>query len=173
MSCASAQPPPPTTATQPSAASAPVTLAQPAVVPPAAAGKAPQPWAWRSAPRFNKCSPGVVAVDNAARYCLTLADGVDFLHWQQEQKSDAEKAVEAAMGRFREEQGRREALESGSGVSLGQVLGITAGILGALGVGLFAGWLWGHFGTPRNGLEVTRPVERGLEPLQGVLLPQP
>ncbi len=141
---------------------APLTLAQPDVVPPAASG----PWAWRSAPKWPRCPDGV-----PFRYCHTLADGVDFLHWQQEQQSAAEKAIADKDGQYREERGRREALEGGGGVSLGQVLGTAGGIVGALGVGIFVGWLWGHFSAPRNSLEVPGASQSGLKPLGGVPLP--
>lgn len=89
------------------------------------------------------------------RYCLDEAFGPDFLHWRVEQQARAEEAIEKAMGLYRTEKARREALEGGRGLSLGGWLGVAGGVLLALGTGFLTGWLWAHF-TPRQAVEVPR-----------------
>jgi len=160
-SCASG---PPSSQPASAPARAAATPTAPTIAP--AAALAPTPWAWRTAPKFSRCPDGV-----PFRYCLTLDDGRLFLHWQEEQKAGVEEALGQADGLYREEKGRREALEAGPGLGVGRALGVAGGVLGALGVGLLVGWLWGHFGTPRTALEVPASTQRVFEPLDRVPVP--
>lgn len=124
------------------------------------------------APRFPKCPPIVTQVFGSARYCLAVEDARTFLHWQQEQQSGAQTAVERVMGLYREELARRQAAEGMAKPSLGLILGVAGGILGTLATGLVIGYLWGHF-EHANAVEVPRATQSGLERLGAVPLLQP
>jgi hypothetical protein len=87
-------------------------------------------WKWQDPPKFYPCTVRT----EEEWYCLSVMDAVNFLHWQNEQRSGFARALNAAQADKETETVRRVSTVNGAGSSLGVVLGVAAAML-AVGIG--------------------------------------
>lgn len=95
-------------------------------------------WHWDDPPKFPRCPPNGPA---GARYCLSIEDAKQFLHWQQDQKSRFDDAMVDADKRGDKELARRGAVvEDEKSKTLGWVLIVIGSVVAAGAAAFGAGY---------------------------------